>query len=335
MMLRIKFLFKILFLVLFIFGCSTKDAVVEIKESKIDLLSNEFPGWAVSYSGYRKGDDPRSKIFPTKAEVLEDLKILEKNWKIIRTYGADQHLIDILEVIKEENVNLKVLLGIWLDGEPKYTEDNVNQIKLGIELANKYNGIVIAINVGNESQIYWSDHHVPQEKLISYIKDVQSQTTVPVTTADTWDYWADLEKSQKVIDAVDFVATHIYPVWGRIDIDKAMEVTSHIYDSLKTKIQNKKIIITEAGWPTYTEGELHVPKAGDEVKQNIYFNQLMKWSKENNVIVFNFASFDESWKGTGTEGHWGLFSENRKAKLVMKKLYPELITDEPTSPDYK
>ena len=335
MKLQRKILFVSLFFVLSLFGCSTKDTEVIVNESKIDLLSNDYPGWAISYSGYRQGDDPRSKIFPTKEEVLEDLKILEKNWKIIRTYGADQHLIDVLGVIKNENINLKVLLGIWMDGEPKYVEDNINQIKLGIELANKYKDIMIAINVGNESQVFWSDHKVPQEKLIAYIKEVQSKTSVPVTTADTWDYWVNLAESQKVIDAVDFVATHIYPVWGKIDIDKAMEFTEHIYDSLKSVIPNKKIIITEAGWPTYTEGDLHVPKAGDEVKQNIYFNQLMKWSKENNVIVFNFASFDESWKGTGTEGHWGLFSENRKAKLVMKNLYPELTSDEPTSPNYK
>ncbi|MDA3862189.1 MAG: hypothetical protein PF445_13300 [Melioribacteraceae bacterium] len=335
MKLQLNYFVSLLLIVAFSFGCSTKDSEVEIKESTIDLLSNEYPGWAIAYSGYRNGDDPRSKIFPTQEEVLEDLKILEKNWKIIRTYGADQHLVDVLEVISRENINLKVMLGIWLDGEPKYIEDNLNQLELGIELANKYKEIVIAINVGNESQVYWSDHKVPQEQLITYIKEVQVKTTVPVTTADTWDYWADLEKSQKVIDAVDFIATHIYPVWGRIDIDRGMEVTLHTYDSLKTEIPNKKIIITEAGWPTYTEGDLHAPKAGDEVKQNIYFNELMKWSEANNVIVFNFASFDESWKGTGTEGHWGIFSENRKAKLVMKNLYPELVSDEPTSPEYK
>ena len=61
----------------------------------------------------------------------------------------------------------------------------------------------------------------------------------------------------------------------------------------------------------------------------------MKWSEENKVIVFNFSAFDESWKGTGTEGHWGLFAENRKAKLVMQKLYPELMPDAPTSPGYE
>ena len=60
----------------------------------------------------------------------------------------------------------------------------------------------------------------------------------------------------------------------------------------------------------------------------------MKWSEENNIIVFNFEAFDEPWKGTGTEGHWGLFSVKRKAKLVMQELYPDLMPDGPTPPEY-
>jgi len=335
MKLQLNYFVALLLLAVFSFGCSTKDSKVEFKESKNRVFGDEHPGWAIAYSGYREGDDPRKKIYPTKAEVLEDLNILKQNWKIIRTYGADRHLIDVLEVIKEEKINLKIMLGIWLDGEPEYVEDNLIQVKLGIELANKYKNIVIAVNVGNESQVNWSDHKVPQDRIVSYINEVKSKVDQPVTTADSWDYWADRERSSNVIAAVDFIAVHIYPVWGGIDIDGGMEDTKHIYDRLKTAIPNKEIIITEAGWPTYTEGELHAPKAGDEVKQKQYFNELMKWSEANNVIVFNFEAFDESWKGTGTEGHWGLFSENRKSKLVMQGLYPELMPTGPTSPGYK
>ena len=50
--------------------------------------------------------------------------------------------------------------------------------------------------------------------------------------------------------------------------------------------------------------------------------------------TYFFSAFDEPWKGTGTEGHWGFFSVDRKAKLVADEMYPELKTDEPTSPGY-
>ena len=58
------------------------------------------------------------------------------------------------------------------------------------------------------------------------------------------------------------------------------------------------------------------------------------WAKANNVTTFFFEAFDEPWKGGGTEGHWGLFSEGRKAKLAMQGLYPELKPEGPTSPSY-
>ena len=328
-----KLLAAVIALLILFAGCG-ESGTEEGQSEKIDLLSDNWPGWAIAYSGYREGQNPQKKIYPSQNEVLEDLKIIEKNWKIIRTYGADKHAQDILEVIRRENIDLKVMLGIWLDGEPEYIDDNAEQVRLGVKLANDFKGIVIAVNVGNESQVFWSDHNVPQDNMIKYINQVKEKVSVPVTTADSWEYWADPDKSAKVVEAVDFIAVHIYPVWAKCDIDNAMSQTVKTYDSVKTIIPDKKIIITEAGWPTYTEGELHAPKAGDEVKQKKYFFDLMMWSEENNVIVFNFEAFDESWKGTGTEGHWGLFSEQRKAKLAMQELYPGLMPDGPTSPGY-
>ncbi|MCB0729725.1 MAG: glycosyl hydrolase [Ignavibacteriae bacterium] len=330
-----KIILKILLLLflLLLSTCSNKNE--EISEPKINILDEDNSYWAIAYSGYRKGQNPQEKIYPTQDQIKEDLEIIEQNWNLIRTYGADQHAYDILQVIKNEKLNIKVMLGIWLDGEPEYIEDNKNQIAYGTELANEYKDIVIAINVGNESQVHWSDHKVPSQNLVSYIKEVQSKVNVPVTTADTWDYWTNLEKSQDVINAVDFLAVHIYPMWGGVDIDNAFNSTSEVYNKIVSTIPNKKIIISEAGWASYTVGELHAPKAGSEEKQMIYYDQLKKWADENKITVFWFEAFDEPWKGIGTEGHWGLFSESRNAKKAMHELYPKLKTEEPTSPSYE
>lgn len=325
----------LIFLFVFLLLACSENSKNNLSVEKHPSILDDWNGMAIAYSGYREGQDPQKKIFPTKEQVKEDLLIIEKNWNLIRTYGADQHAEDVLQVIKENKINLKVMLGIWLDGEPEYIDDNLNQLKKGIELTNNYRDIVIAVNVGNESQVHWSDHHVPNEKLISYIEQVKEKVDVPVTTADTWDYWLELEKSSNLIEAVDFIAAHIYPIWGNVDIDRGMEVTIETYEKLTSQIPNKKIIITEAGWATYTVGELHVPQTGNEINQEIYFNDLMKWASENKVTVFWFDAFDEPWKGEGTEGYWGLFNEKRKAKKVMHEWYPELVTDEPTSPSYK
>ena len=56
------------------------------------------PGWqgaAVAYAGYRRGQDPDIlRVYPSQAEVAEDLKILDKHFKFLRLYGADQHAAD-------------------------------------------------------------------------------------------------------------------------------------------------------------------------------------------------------------------------------------------------
>ncbi|MGA3259029.1 MAG: hypothetical protein ABSE35_09115, partial [Bryobacteraceae bacterium] len=83
-----------------------------------DLTVQKWQGNGIDYSGYRAGQNPQLNRFPTQAQILEDLKILEKNWTLIRLYGGDQHSQDVLEVIRREKIGLKVLLGIWLDGRP-------------------------------------------------------------------------------------------------------------------------------------------------------------------------------------------------------------------------
>ena len=56
---------------------------------------------------------------------------------------------------------------------------------------------------------------------------------------------------------------------------------------------------------------LHVPRGVDEPKQQRYYAELTDWARENASTVFLFEACDEPWKGTGTEGHWGLFTVER------------------------
>jgi hypothetical protein len=224
------------------------------------------------------------------------------------------------------------MLGAWLLREPGQEEANAREIESCIHLANEYSDVVVAVNVGNEVLVDWTSHPVPQEKLVAYVRHVKAEVSVPVTVADNYAWWRD--HGLKLAGEVDFVTIHVYPVWERKDIDAGLSYTIENYESVKAALPGKTIVIGEAGWPTYTEGNLHVPRAGDEAKQKRYYQELTKWAKANRITVFVFEAFDEPWKGTGTEGHWGLFSVDRKAKLCMQPLYPERMPAGPTSPSY-
>jgi exo-beta-1,3-glucanase (GH17 family) len=298
----------------------------------VDLLSDEWQGPAIAYSGYREGQSPDSGELPSQQQVTEDLRILERNWRLIRVYSADRHTEDVLEVIRREKLDLEVMLGIWLAREPGAERNNARQIAEGIRLANEYEDIVVAVNVGNEVLVEWTAHPVPESRVIRYVRQVRSAVRQPVTVADNYVWWRD--DGEDLAREVDFITIHSYPLWERKDIDEGLSYTIANYEDVRAAYPDKTIVVGEAGWATYTEGNLHVPRGGDESKQQRYYEELTDWARENNVTVFFFEAFDEPWKGTGTEGHWGLFTADRQAKLAMRQLYPERAPDGPTSPAY-
>ena len=224
------------------------------------------------------------------------------------------------------------MLGIWLDREPGYEQDNAEQIADGIRLANEYEDVVVAVNVGNEVLIEWTEHPVQEDQVIRYVRQVREAVTQPVTVADNYVWWRD--HGAALAREVDFITMHTYPLWERRDIDQGLSFTIENFDEVRAAHPEKVIVIGEAGWATYTEGNLHVPRGGDELKQKRYYEELTDWARENRITVFLFEAFDEPWKAAGTESHWGLFTADRKAKPVMQELYPDLAPDGPTSPGY-
>jgi exo-beta-1,3-glucanase (GH17 family) len=303
--------------------------VSALAAERLDLTKQQWNGNGICYSGYREGQHPDKNAFPTQAQIAEDLKIVAKNWKLIRTYDSGQHSEDILTVIRREKIDLKVMVGAWLSGKPEKRGDNDKQIAEAIRLANEYKDIVAAVSVGNEALVSWSDHRLTEDEVIPFIKRVKSAVKCPVTVDDDFLYWK--EPKSKVADVVDFIALHTYPMWGKQDIDTAFSGTVKVFEEVKRAHPDKAIVLGEIGWASYTVGEQHAPGAGSEVKQKRYYEEITNWAKANGVTIFFFEAFDEPWKGSGTEGHWGLFSEGRKAKLAMQELYPELKPNRPTS----
>ena len=80
--------------------------------------------------------------------------------------------------------------------------------------------------------------------------------------------------------------------------------------------QGKPIIITETGWPSQGGGLKGAVAAEDAAMK--YFIDTVRWTKENEIPVFYFSSFDESWK-TGDEGdvgaYWGLWDKHENLKF--------------------
>ena len=89
-----------------------------------------------------------------------------------------------------------------------------------------------------------------------------------------------------------------------------------MYGQVVDAAQGKPIIITETGWPSQG-GNLKGAFAGEEAAMK-YFIDTIRWTEENDIPIFYFSSFDESWK-TGDEGDvgafWGLWDKNENLKF--------------------
>ncbi len=298
-----------------------------------DLSVQAWHGPAICYSGYRAGQHPDRNRFPSRAQVLEDLRIVERSWSLIRLYGSDRHSEDVLWTIRRHKLRLKVMLGMWISGKPGKAPVNEAQLVRGIALARRYRDIVVAVNVGNEALVSWSDHRMEEPQIVAMVKRVKAAVPCRVTVADDFLYWS--QPGNKLVEHLDFITLHTYPLWGRQDIDEAMPTTVKNFEAIQKAYPGKTVVFGEVGWATYTEGDRHVPRAGDETKQKRYIEEVTAWAQSRGVTTFLFEAFDEPWKGTGTEGHWGLFTVDRKAKPVVQERYPDLRPTGPTSPSYK
>ena len=99
-------------------------------------------------------------------------------------------------------------------------------------------------------------------------------------------------------------------------MDYSLLYMKQMYYQVKQAQPDKKIIITETGWPS--EGEAlgaAMPSYDNALK---YFINAQTWARKEDIDMFYFSAFDEAWK-VGTEGSvgafWGLWDKDEKRKF--------------------
>ena len=245
-----------------------------------------------------------------------------------------------IEVIKNEKLDFKVMLGAYIVAEMNnhgcpwggtYSEElltenkakNLYQINQLIDIANQYPEIICSLSAGNEACVDWTDHYVPVKSVINYVKMIKKGAKQPVTFCENYLPW--LDKMKDLVAEVDFISIHTYPVWEYKNIHEALEYTKQNYYAVADMYPDKIVVITEAGWATNSNGRGIDAHNVSEELQSIYYNDLVNWCKEDNILTFVFEAFDEPWKGSSEilepEKHWGLFYVDRTPKLVMQELF--------------
>lgn len=301
---------------------------------------------AICYSGYREGQSPPSGVFPTYAQIREDLLILERNWRYLRIYDCTEHAETVLKVIRDEGLPFQVMLGMGVQAEVSnyncpwggvYSDEvlranrasNDAELERMVDLSKRYQKEVLALSIGNEASVEWNDHMVPVDRLIEMAQRVGKEAQHPVTFCENYVPW--MGKLKSLVEHLDLISIHTYPVWEYKTIDEALAYTQENYYAVKGRYPDKPVVITEAGWTTASNGRGIEPWNASQELQTIYYQRLLEWITEEEILTFVFEAFDEPWKGSPDplepEKHWGLFTLDRKPKPVMAELYADLLAD--------
>ena len=166
--------------------------------------------------------------------------------------------------------------------------------------------------VGNEV-LYRGD--LTEQELLKNIYSVKHALTdikVPVGYVDAY---YEFEERPDITDACDVILANCYPFWEGCDADYALLYMKDMYHKCLRAGNGKKVIITETGWPSEgTSLQGAFPSEENAIK---YFINTQNWSQEENIEMFYFSSFDETWKvgGEGDVGaFWGIWDKNERLK---------------------
>lgn len=291
---------------------------------------------AICYSGFRDGQSPDEGVFPSEVEILEDLLLLRGHWDALRVYACDLHTERVLRVIKREQLPFTVMLGAYIGAEvnnpscpwggvysdktlKRNREKNREELDRAVLWANRYEGIVDVVSVGNEATVDWTDHLIDPETVKAYAAYLRARIAQPVTFCENYVPW--LDKLSSLAEELDVIAIHTYPVWEYKTVNEAMAFTRENYQAVKQAHPDKQIIITEAGWATASNGRGIPPENVGELYQEAYLRELLDWAEEEQILVYVFEAFDENWKGSDhplePEKHWGIYRADRSAKPAL------------------
>jgi exo-beta-1,3-glucanase (GH17 family) len=290
-------------------------------------------GEAICYGPHRDGQRPGGPG-PAAEQIREDLHLMRTRWRLLRTYGAAEHAETILATIRADSLDMKVMLGAWIEpergdgdrGAPDAGKAGANERECAaaIRLANAYPDVVVAVCVGNETQVSWSGNRCSPAALIARIRQVRAAVSVPVTTADDFAYWRE-PASREVARELDFVTLHAHPLWNGRSLDEALPWLDDRLAEVRAAHPGATLALGEVGWATDrgTGGDQGRLIAGpaDEASQTGFYRRYRAWVAAAGLASFWFEAFDENWKGGDdpheVEKHWGLFRADRTPKPAL------------------
>ncbi len=254
------------------------------------------------FSMYEDGQKPGDVI--TEEQVRRRIQIIKPHTKWVRSFSCVEGNENIPRIANQNGI--KTLVGAWLGHDLEMNEAEIEGL---IALAK--DGCVDIAAVGNEV-MYRND--LTEEQLLDYIYLVKEALPgIPVGYVDAY---YEFSHRPKIAEACDVILSNCYPYWEGCSMEDSLNHMQQMFGQASHAGNGKKVIITETGWPS-EGGSLKGAFSSRENAMKYFINSQM-WSAKENIEMFYFSSFDESWK-VGAEGdvgaYWGLWDKDEKLKF--------------------
>ena len=184
----------------------------------------------------------------------------------------------------------------------------------------KNHNALLAWDIKNEPNLDFESRK--ETKVISWLKHmIQLVKSIdqnhPVTIG-----WSDAESANILKDELDFISFHYY---------QKIDNLESIYQSLKTEIPTKPVVITEFGKSSYSG--LWNLYSGSEKDQADYYQTIQNIFSKNNMSFMSWTLYDFSeipkevvgrlpWRKEAQK-HFGFISENGETKPAFKYIFKE------------
>jgi len=264
------------------------------------------------YDGHLTGAD--------EASIEADLKALRPWFDSLITYGALAGAERVPDVAAKLGFRA-VILGVW---------DPSNKEELGNALAaaKRNPGLVVGLSLGNEMVLGKRGDWAGLEAALK--KTRAKVPTLALTITEPFAEYLDDPAAKPALAETDFMLVNIHPIFETwFASAPAANWASFVVNVTKRlgEAYCRPVLIKETGVPT---GPL--PHGFDEKKQADFYAELARQLPPSPSRAFAwFVAFDAPWRVHDfnpvsgphpEEAHWGLFTEDRRPKSVMKTLPP-------------
>lgn len=273
----------------------------QVRNTYHSALSKGMHG--ICFSVYSENEEPGDLV--SKVHIEKRMELIRPYTRWVRSFSCTNGHEHIPVVAKEKG--LLTMAGAWLSSDLEKNEIEINSLIKLVE-----NGYVDIAVLGNEVLMR---KDLSEDQIIDYLKKLKK--ALPNSTVGYADAYYIYHHHPALIDVCDVILVNCYPFWEGSSIKEATANLDLMYSETVKLARNKKVIITETGWPGAGENKIHaVPGIENAMR---YFVNVQAWAGKNNVETFYFSSFDEPWKvhHEGLVGsNWGIWNVKEKLKYT-------------------